>query len=903
MADINSTKKLQRKITLYAALGLLFVGAIVALVSVVPFYFTLKEHNIKDHLFYMLSDKTGDVKQCLIKARDTALQIANRTWLRDTLEAYNNNMVDLQGLVEFTKPGLLDVVRYSDDVEGIGRYDRQGNLLLEVGMPVPEEYSVLSEGKIREAVIHGPLKIDNSPYFLVKSPIFNRKQEFLGTDLILLNISHFQKMLGSRKGLGQSGEIILTMFDGQKINFIPVTHYESNSESGLSDYSSLVPSIKSASGKKEPVLISGETSGGKEIVAYLPVDGSNLGVMLKIHKSDLFLPQNTQIYIIAVIIVVLILFGTIGIYLLLKPLSGKVLIQTEELEREVVEKENIERKLRENLLQQFKSTQYEEIVSTITKSVHSSINLQEVLDRAVQVVEENIDQVKSVGIWLTEGNEALLKAHVGVVEWASKKLSRIPNPNGFVWRTIIDGNSIYCADTEFDQIIGPIGKDMGIKSYLSVPIKTGGESIGVMAITSEQAKAFDNEELNLLKVVVQQIEVAINNAKQAEALRASEERYRTLFDQSPVGIYIYDRAFIITQCNDRMAQILGSTHSNIEGLDQTKLIDQGFMDSMKKVFSGDFIYEERFYEVTTSNTKLWLSVTLCPLLDRDGNVESAMGVIEDITQRKLAEEELRESEERIKNQNILLEKAVDEKQHEMELLMERMIRQEKLAAIGQVSGSIAHELRNPLGAIKQSVFYLNRLQNKNTLDSLNPKVKEHLELINNEINTSEHVISDLLQMTRMRSLSREEINLPEVLNEAKDLCTVLGESSVDIDIDGVEDSFIVWADPVQFRQVLVNLITNAVQSIDSDGVVRIEAEYDEKAGTLIIYIQDEGCGMNDESLQRAFEPLYTTKSKGTGLGLSICKQIIENHGGNLNLCSKISEGTKVTIELPVKEML
>ncbi len=180
MADINSTKKLQRKITLYAALGILFVGTIVSIVSVVPFYFTLTQHNAKDHLFYILSDKTGDVEECLIKARDTALQIANRTWLRNTLEAYNNDTVDLQGLVDFTRPGLLDVVRYSDEVEGIGRYDPQGNLLLEVGRSVPKEYSVLYEGKMREASVHGPLKIDNSPYLLITSPIFNRKQEFLG---------------------------------------------------------------------------------------------------------------------------------------------------------------------------------------------------------------------------------------------------------------------------------------------------------------------------------------------------------------------------------------------------------------------------------------------------------------------------------------------------------------------------------------------------------------------------------------------------------------------------------------------------------------------------------------------------------------------------------------------------
>ncbi len=125
-----------------------------------------------------------------------------------------------------------------------------------------------------------------------------------------------------------------------------------------------------------------------------------------------------------------------------------------------------------------------------------------------------------------------------------------------------------------------------------------------------------------------------------EALRQSEERYRTLFDQSPVGVFIFNEDFKITQCNERMVQILQSSHDRIIGLDMRGLKDQSFMPAMGRVFEGQSCHQESFYEATTSSAKLWLSVCLSPLRDSNGNVIGGMGVVEDITERKLQEERI-----------------------------------------------------------------------------------------------------------------------------------------------------------------------------------------------------------------------------------------------------------------------
>ena len=261
----------------------------------------------------------------------------------------------------------------------------------------------------------------------------------------------------------------------------------------------------------------------------------------------------------------------------------------------------------------------------------------------------------------------------------------------------------------------------------------------------------------------------------------------------------------------------------------------------------------------------------------------------DITDRKQAEE-------RIKNQNVLLEKAVDEKQKEMEILMERLIRQEKLATIGQISGNIAHELRNPLSVIKQSIYFLENLRKKNKLESLTSKVKEHFELVIDEINGSNKVISDLLQLTRIEPLKKKQIDLRAVILELLDRYPL--EKNTQLKINLKPEPFLIWADPIQMRQVLLNLLSNATYEITNKRVVTISAEMLKKSKKCLMKIHDDGPGITDENLSKVFEPLYTSKVKGIGLGLNICKKIIENHGGSISLTSEIGKGTTVKIELP-----
>src|SRR5581483_10583398 len=201
----------------------------------------------------------------------------------------------------------------------------------------------------------------------------------------------------------------------------------------------------------------------------------------------------------------------------------------EALQAEISERRLAEKSLQESLTQLYKKNRYETIISNVTRSVHRSINLQDVLENTVEALSKNIDKVDYVAVYLVEGGEAVLKAHKGLTAQYIEGAGGIPYPRGFTWKTIMEGKPRYVADVDQDTAIGPVGRDAGIKSHLSIPIHFEGKVVGTVGINSFQKDAFDEEELKLLEMVSRQIEAAINNAQTAEALRQSEERYRTLF--------------------------------------------------------------------------------------------------------------------------------------------------------------------------------------------------------------------------------------------------------------------------------------------------------------------------------------------------------------------------------------
>ena len=273
-----------------------------------------------------------------------------------------------------------------------------------------------------------------------------------------------------------------------------------------------------------------------------------------------------------------------------------------------------------------------------------------------------------------------------------------------------------------------------------------------------------------------------------------------------------------------------------------------------------------------------------------------LGSFIDITERKRLEQEIQNKSEQLEAQNEELRALNEELQaanEELRETEEQLIRSERLAAIGQLAGGVGHELRNPLGAIKNAVYYIRGKVANSELAQQEPRVMEFLDIMDDEINSSNKIISDLLGFSRVGKPSVSPTKIERVIEDALARTPITENIEVIKKFD--EDLPEVNIDASQIRQVLINIITNAVQAMPEGGKLTISAR--EKDKCLEVEIADTGCGIPQEVIGKIFDPLFTTKAKGIGLGLAVCKTIIESHEGSITVNSKEGEGTTFNIKL------
>lgn len=227
--------------------------------------------------------------------------------------------------------------------------------------------------------------------------------------------------------------------------------------------------------------------------------------------------------------------------------------------------------------------------------------------------------------------------------------------------------------------------------------------------------------------------------------------------------------------------------------------------------------------------------------------------------------------------------------HDLAQAQEQLVRSQRLAAIGQLAGSMSHELRNPLSVLRSSAYYL-----RSRLGTSDEKVHKHLNIIEQEIVNSDKIITDLLDFSRTKPPTLQRTFLNYIVEESLERVEV--PESVKLVLQLGEGLPPLRADTFQLEQVVVNLLTNAIQAMPQGGVLTVRTGRQDDALTL--ETSDTGCGIEPENLSRIFEPLFTTKSRGIGLGLAISKTLVENHGGTITVDSVPGQGTTFTITLP-----
>jgi signal transduction histidine kinase len=236
-----------------------------------------------------------------------------------------------------------------------------------------------------------------------------------------------------------------------------------------------------------------------------------------------------------------------------------------------------------------------------------------------------------------------------------------------------------------------------------------------------------------------------------------------------------------------------------------------------------------------------------------------------------------------------------EKSLENRRLSAEIVQKERLSALGQLTATVAHELRNPLSAIRNTIYTFKELAASKSLNLDRP-----IERIERSITRCDRIISELLDFTRVRGLNKNAASFDKWLDE------VLNDQKLPPGIALVRNlsapGHAIHFDSERMRQVVINLVDNAAQAMagpdKTAGNGRIVVTTAARLNAFELVIADNGPGIPAENLAKVFEPLFSTKSFGTGLGLPMVKQVIEQHNGTVDITSAPDKGTKVTIRLP-----
>ena len=342
----------------------------------------------------------------------------------------------------------------------------------------------------------------------------------------------------------------------------------------------------------------------------------------------------------------------------------------------------------------------------------------------------------------------------------------------------------------------------------------------------------------------------------------NEQKFRDLYENSSTLLRTIDINGRILDCNQVYAKSLGYTKKDIIGSSIFSHVPKNKHNEMMESFEtwkrigrvgGREIFLQR-----KDGTVFPVLLTASGIYDKKGNLVGSNTSITDLTAINKAREEIQK--EKIK----------------------------RLTAIGELSARIAHDLRNPMSVIKNTLEIIEmELDIKH-----NEKIRKKFERIDRAITRINHQVEDVLDFIRDKPLQLENTSVQSILTYVLERINIPSEVTINLP----ENNTKIYCDFEKLEIVFVNLITNAIQAMTNKGEINITVS--DKEDQVLIAINDSGPGIPEKSLSKVFDPLFTTRQIGTGLGLASCKNIVEKHGGTIDVETKLGVGTTFIVKLP-----
>lgn len=569
---------------------------------------------------------------------------------------------------------------------------------------------------------------------------------------------------------------------------------------------------------------------------------------------------------------------------------------------------------------------------TVGQSLVTTLNLDKVLGLIVDAALKTIPVAhKAVIHFLDEANGMLVPKAVSHHGQGAGRSAKMRVGEGVAGRAVMAKRAIYVPDTRADPYFVDSGTD--VRSLLVVPMILGETVIGTLSLDSAEVAAFTQDDERLLVMLANQAAIAIENARlYGEAKRANELAALNKIATAMASTLDLDQVLTLAMqgINETLRVEAGSLllldeargglvprmtlwgEKSAQG-EMTLTLEQGIAGRVVKEGKPLLLLDARHEEPLSSTTAQLLGVearsVLCvPLVLR----EKTIGAIEVINKQggRFTEDDLTllnsiAASVAIAIENARLYAELKDFADELARSQAQLIQSEKLAATGKLAASIAHELNNPLQAL-QSCIYL--VADRTDPDDPN---RPYLDIAREELDRVARIVKRMVDFYRPANEGRIPTDVNALLeNVVALLGKQLQQGNIEVDLKLAPNLPLIVATGDHLKQVFLNMIINALEAMPQGGHLEMATRYiggcnapkpfpDD--GFVEIEFTDTGVGIPEEHLHNIFDPFYTTKSKGMGLGLSVSYGIVERHGGQIQVKSKVGEGTTFIVRLPVSD--
>ncbi|MEQ1565945.1 MAG: ATP-binding protein, partial [Myxococcota bacterium] len=415
-----------------------------------------------------------------------------------------------------------------------------------------------------------------------------------------------------------------------------------------------------------------------------------------------------------------------------------------------------------------------------------------------------------------------------------------------------------------DGAHGLLHDGMSIRALLWLPFaRRDGECLMLVLNRTRERRRWDEEERAFAEVAVGILEPAVELLEQRAALRLTASRYRTLYDATPALFFTVGQDQRVVSANRYACEHLGYTLDELVGMALQTLVHPDDLASTSAALERAFAVPERLQRVTfrklrRDGSSLWVREIIRVGAGPDGAAH-ALIACEDITDQRRAEEAL--------------------------------LAAQKLETLGVLAGGIAHDFNNLLATILGNLE-LSRLRlgdGEHALASIERAERGTLR--------AAELVRSLLSYSASTIERREPVRVDELVRDLRELLQVSMAGSVELAVELAAELPPVLADPAQLRQVLMNLVVNAAESIGKAGG-RVVVSASAEPGTVRLEVSDSGAGMTAQTMDRIFDPFFTTKVHGRGLGLAAVRGIVRAHGGAISVRSAPGAGSTFAVTLP-----